>query len=67
MEKLPQSKDDDVFKSGTSARYIDPTDSKRNFTAIDCEYKIQGTSSAVYPTKNIRMRTKKGKGGPNLE
>ena len=64
IDPLPQSKND--VRPGT-ARYVDPTDSTRNFTAIDAEYKVQGTSSSVYPTKNIRLRTKKGKGGPNLE
>ena len=64
IDPLPQSKND--VRPGT-ARYVDPTDSTRNFTAVDAEYKVQGTSSSVYPTKNIRLRTKKGKGGPNLE
>ena len=64
IDPLPQSKND--VRPGT-ARYVDPTDSTRNFTALDAEYKVQGTSSSVYPTKNIRLRTKKGKGGPNLE
>ena len=64
IDPLPQSKND--VRPGT-ARYVDPTDSTRNFTAIDAEYNVQGTSSSVYPTKNIRLRTKKGKGGPNLE
>lgn len=64
IDPLPQAKED--VRPG-NARYVDPTDSTRNFTAIDAEYKVQGTSSAVYPTKNIRLRAKKGKGGPNLE
>ena len=64
IDPLPKAKND--VRPGT-ARYVDPMDSTRNFTAIDAEYKVQGTSSAVYPTKNIRLRTKKGKGGPNLE
>lgn len=64
IDPLPQAKED--VRPG-NAKYVDPTDSTRNFTAIDAEYKVQGTSSAVYPTKNIRLRTKKGKGGPNLE
>lgn len=64
IDPLPQAKED--VRPG-NARYVDPTDSTRNFTAIDAEFKVQGTSSAVYPTKNVRLRTKKGKGGPNLE
>ncbi len=64
IDPLPQSKND--VRPG-NAYYTDPSDSTRDFTAIDAEYKVQGTSSAVYPTKNIRLRTKKGKGGPNLE
>ena len=64
IDPLPQSKED--VRPG-NADYVDPTDSTRNFTAIDAEYKVQGTSSSVYPTKNIRLRMKKGKGGPNLE
>ena len=64
IDPLPKAKND--VRPGT-ARYVDPMDSTRNFTAIDAEYKVQGTSSAVYPTKNIRLRLRKGKGGPNLE
>ena len=63
IDNLPTTKD---ARPG-NAYYTDPTDSTRNFTANDAEYKVQGTSSAVYPVKNIRLRTKKGKGGPNLE
>ena len=64
IDPLPESKVD--VRPGT-AHYVDPMDSTRNFTAIDAEYKVQGTSSSVYPTKNVRLRTKVGKGGPNLE
>lgn len=66
IDRLPTSKND-VRTDGTTARFIDPSNSARNFTAYDGEYKVQGTSSAIYPVKNIRLRLKKGKGGPNLE
>jgi hypothetical protein len=59
IDQLPISKDD---KRKGNARYIDPSNPERNFTGKQVEYKVQGTSSAVYPTKNIRMKIK----APNL-
>lgn len=61
INPLPQFKGD---KRMGNARYVDPTDSSRNFTVEVGEYNVQGTSSSVYPTKNIRlrMRSKNGAG-----
>ena len=56
IDRLPESKED---KRTGNARYIDPSIPSRNFTAKQVEYKVQGTSSSVYPTKNIRMKIKK--------
>ena len=46
-------------KQNGDGRYVDPTNSNRNFTAEGAEYNVQGTSSSVYPVKNIRFSTKK--------
>lgn len=61
INPLPQFKGD---KRMGNARYVDPTDSSRNFNVEVGEYNVQGTSSSVYPTKNIRlrMRSKNGAG-----
>jgi hypothetical protein len=41
---------------------VDPKEPSRNFTAEVAEYNVQGTSSSVYPTKNIRLRMRKKNG-----
>jgi hypothetical protein len=46
-----------------NARYIDPSNPERNFTVNVGEYNVQGTSSSVYPVKNIRLRMR-AKNGP---
>lgn len=60
IDPLPEFKGD---KRLGNACYVDPTNSDRNFTVEDGEYNVQGTSSSVYPTKNIRMRMR-SKNGP---
>lgn len=60
INPLPQFKGDKRLGNG---RFVDPTNSERNFTVTDAEYNVQGTSSSVYPTKNIRMRMR-SKNGP---
>lgn len=59
IDPLPEFKGDKRLGNG---RYIDPTDSTRNFTVEDGEYNVQGTSSSVYPTKNIRLRNRSKNG-----
>lgn len=59
IDPLPEFKGDKRLGNG---RYVDPTDSTRNFTVEDGEYNVQGTSSSVYPTKNIRLRNRSKNG-----
>lgn len=59
IDPLPEFKGDKRLGKG---RYVDPTDSTRNFTVEDGEYNVQGTSSSVYPTKNIRLRNRSKNG-----
>lgn len=59
IDTLPEYKGD---KRPGNAYYVDPKDSSRNFTAEVAEYNVQGTSSSVYPTKNIRLRMRKKNG-----
>ena len=63
INPLPEFKGDKRLGNG---RYVDPTDSTRNFTTTDAEYNVQGTSSSVYPVKNIRMRMR-SKNGPGYK
>jgi len=56
IDPLPQYKGD---KRKGNAYYTDYSDSSRNFTGINGDYNVQGTSSSVYPTKNIRLNMKK--------
>lgn len=55
---LPQSKSDKIPCSGY---YIDPQDSSKNFTFVEAEAAVQGTSSAIYPRKNYKIKFKKDK------
>jgi hypothetical protein len=59
IDPLPEFKGDKRLGNG---RYVDPMDSTRNFTVEDGEYNVQGTSSSVYPTKNIRLRNRSKNG-----
>lgn len=61
IDPLPEYKGD---KRMGNARYVDPANPERNWTAQVAEFNVQGTSSSVYPTKNIRlrMRSKNGAG-----
>ena len=56
IDPLPEYKGD---KRPGNVQYVDLKNSERNFTAINAEYNVQGTSSAVYPTKNIRIKYSK--------
>lgn len=56
---LPQSKSDKIPCDGY---YVDPRDSSKNFTFIQAEAAVQGTSSAGYPRKNYKIKFKKSKG-----
>lgn len=52
--ELPQFKGDK--KSGMSMEYVDPIKPERSFTAENCQFNVQGTSSAVYPVKNFKIK-----------
>lgn len=57
--KLPEVKGDDKIK-GQYIEYIDQLHPEYSFTAEDCEFDVQGTSSAKYPVKNFKIKMKKG-------
>ncbi len=63
VDPLPQYKGD---KKKGQAYYTDPTNSKKNFHLPTKEgvgqgtYNVQGTSSSVYPVKNIRLKSTGG-------
>ena len=64
IDPLPQYKGD---KRKGQAYYRDPSHPEKNFTLpVDSsgkptgDYNVQGTSSAVYPVKNIRLKSKGG-------
>ena len=59
IDPLPEFKGDKRYGNG---RYVDHLDSTRNFTVEKGEYNVQGTSSSVYPTKNIRLRNRSKNG-----
>lgn len=59
IDPLPEYKGD---KRKGNARYVDTNQPERNFTAENAEYNVQGTSSSVYPVKNIRLRIRSSKG-----
>lgn len=55
---LPQDKTDKIPCDGY---YVDPLHPEKNFTFVDAEAAVQGTSSAGYPRKNYKIKFKKGK------
>ena len=59
IDPLPEYKGD---KRNGNARYVDTNQPERNFTAENAEYNVQGTSSSVYPVKNIRLRIRSSNG-----
>lgn len=56
---LPQFKGD---KRTGNAEFVEPLNDKRSFTSIGLQYNVQGTSSAVYPVKNLKLNFGKGTG-----
>lgn len=56
--ELPQYKGDK--KSGVSMYYVDKLRPERCFSASECQFDVQGTSSAGYPIKNFKIKFKKG-------
>lgn len=54
---MPQSKGD---KQTVSIQYVDRANEKNSFTASGVQIDVQGTSSAVYPLKNMKWKAKKG-------
>lgn len=64
IDPLPQYKGD---KRLGNVQYVEPLNQLRNFTSKNATYNVQGTSSAVYPTKNIRIKYKKNKDYPSQE
>lgn len=57
--KLPADKDNDKFK-GQHVDYIDLLHPEYSFTADDCTFQVQGTSSAKYPVKNFEIKLGSG-------
>lgn len=57
--KLPADKDNDKFK-GQHVDYIDLLHPEYSFTADDCTFQVQGTSSAKYPVKNFKIKLGSG-------
>ena len=53
-EELPQYKGDKKKKK--SVYFVDRLHPERNFTATDCQFDVQGTSSAGYPIKNFKVK-----------
>lgn len=66
VDNLPTFKGD---KKLGNVVYWDPSGPARSFKAGDATYNVQGTSSAGYPTKNIRTKYKQAKADefPNCE
>ena len=58
-DKLPTSKDDSD-KAIATVEFVDPSNSANNFTASNVQFKVQGTSSAVYPRLNFDSQYKGG-------
>lgn len=54
---MPQSKGD---KQTVSIQYVDRVNEGNSFTASGVQIDVQGTSSAVYPLKNMKWKAKKG-------
>ena len=53
-EELPQFKGDKKKKK--SVYFVDRLHPERNFSANDCQFDVQGTSSAGYPIKNFKVK-----------
>lgn len=62
MNPLPQFKGD---KRLGNTEYVDPLNPERSYISTNATYNVQGTSSSVYPTKNIRIKYKQDKNYPN--
>lgn len=58
-DKLPTSKNDSD-KAIAAVEFVDPSNSANNFTASNVQFKVQGTSSAVYPRLNFDSQYKGG-------
>lgn len=56
--KLPERKGDK--KKGMSITYVDPLKPEKSFTATNCQFDVQGTSSAAYPVKNFKIKMNNG-------
>lgn len=56
--ELPQYKGDK--KKGMSCYYKNPSHPEKNFSATNCQFNVQGTSSAGYPVKNFKISFKDG-------
>lgn len=52
--ELPQYKGDK--KDGMSVVYYDPFHPEKSFTAENCQFNVQGTSSSIYPVKNFKIK-----------
>ena len=59
--KLPENKEQDKFK-GMKMTFVDPANPSRSFTAENCTFSVQGTSSAAYPVKNFKIKLDKATG-----
>lgn len=57
--KLPENKETDKFK-GQHVDYIDLLHPEYSFSADDCTFQVQGTSSAKYPIKNFKIKLGSG-------
>ena len=53
--KLPANKKQDKF-TGMKMTFVDPSRPARSFTAENCTFSVQGTSSAGYPVKNFKIK-----------
>lgn len=53
-EELPQFKGDKKKKK--SVYFVDRLHPERNFSADNCQFDVQGTSSAGYPIKNFKVK-----------
>lgn len=56
--ELPHYKGDK--KKGMSITYVDPLKPEKSFTATNCQFDVQGTSSAAYPVKNFKIKMNDG-------
>lgn len=63
IDPLPEYKGD---KRLGNVVFVDPVNLDRSFTSDNAQYNVQGTSSSVYPTKNIRIKFKAKDKDPNF-